>query len=111
MQALPACLGTFRTLRTSRYRFGSVSFSNKGFCTEYPPVSASFRPAGRRKPANQAFADALDIVGKSDALENARGFRPFRYFRQSVAMPGERANDGTCCDPPGGMEGRRYALF
>jgi hypothetical protein len=92
MQALPACLGTFRTLRTSRYRFGPVGFSNKGFCTEYPPVSASFRPAGRRKSANQAFADALDIVGKSDALENARGFPPFPVF------PPVRVEAGETCE-------------
>jgi hypothetical protein len=53
MQALPACLGTFRTLRSFRYRFGPGRFSRKvsaGSFRHFPTVSAIFRPAARRKP-------------------------------------------------------------
>jgi hypothetical protein len=92
MQALPACLGTFRTLRSSRYRFGPGRFSNKVFARSirrFPPVSARRRGTNR---LTEAFADVPDIVDESDTLENGRGFPPFPVF------PPVRVDAGETCE-------------
>jgi hypothetical protein len=86
MQALPAGFSNFRISRNFRYRFGPPSKVSAGGIRQFPPVSAG---RGGAKPANQAFADALDIVDKSDALENARGFPPFPVFPPVCVEAGE----------------------
>jgi hypothetical protein len=103
MQVLPACLGTFRTLRSFRYRFGPGSFLEQSICTEYPPVSA------RRRGANRLLKRSpMRLISLTNPThwKTAGGFRRFRYFRRSMSMPGKCANDGTGCDPPSGTEGR-----
>jgi hypothetical protein len=47
---------------------------------EFPPVSASFRHAERRKPAAAVHVEMIDIVDESDALDCCRRFPPFPPF-------------------------------
>jgi hypothetical protein len=86
MQALPAGFSNFRISRNFRYRFGPRSKVSAGGIRQFPPVSAGRRGANR---PTEAFADALDIVDKSDALESARGFPPFPVFPPVRVEAGE----------------------
>src|SRR5260370_1321647 len=77
--------GTFRTSRNFRYPFWAVRLEctpkvRQQNCGEFPPVSASFRRAERRKPAAAAHAERVEIVDESDAPDCCQGFPPFPPF-------------------------------
>jgi hypothetical protein len=52
----------------------------------FPPVSAGFRPAARRKPAAAALAETIDIVDESDAPDCCGRFPPFAPFPPVVLL-------------------------
>jgi hypothetical protein len=64
----------------------SGRYLEQSFCREFPPVSASFRPAERRKPAAAAHVDMIDFVDESDAPDCCRRFPPFAPFPPVVFL-------------------------
>jgi hypothetical protein len=51
---------------------------------QFPPVSASFRPPIRRKPAAGGYIEAPDIVDESKAPDSDKGFPVFPVFPPDV---------------------------
>jgi hypothetical protein len=99
MQALPAGSSNFRISRNFRYWFGPPSKVSAGSIRQFPPAGAA--PTGQPKRSPMRLISLTNPTRR----KTAAGFRPFRYFRRSVSMPGKRANDGTCCESPAGWKG------
>ncbi len=58
----------------------------QSFCREFPPVSASFRHAERRRPAAAVHVEMIDIVDESEAPDCCRQFPPFAPFPPVVFL-------------------------